>query len=131
MTRNSHISRILQVSAARHISLLRLKNNLVARQVNIVRPTGFNNFKVKMGNSSLSLLFVIQDYEDNTLHHLTEIIDSIKDIFRNRITIHFKRVWQTIEHCSSNNEELKTVFRTFIKEGFNSLSARRTHYRWM
>lgn len=56
------------------------KNNLVARQVNIVRPTGFNNFKVKMGNSSLSLLFVIQDYEDNTLHHLTEIIDSIKDI---------------------------------------------------
>lgn len=68
-----------------------------------------------MGNSSLSLLFVIQDYEDNTLHHLTEIIDSIKDIFRNRITIHFERVWQTIEHCSSNNEELKTVFRTFSK----------------
>lgn len=84
-----------------------------------------------MGNSSLSLLFVIQDYEDNTLHHLTEIIDSIKDIFRNRMTIHFERVWQTIEHCSSKNEELKTVFRTFIKEGFNSLSARRTYYRWM
>lgn len=59
------------------------------------------------------------NYDDNTLHHLTEIIDSIKNIPRNRITIHFERVWQTIERCSSNNEELKMVFRTFLKEGFN------------
>ena len=59
------------------------------------------------------------NYDDNTLHHLTEVLESIKGIPRERITVHFERVWQTIERCPSNNEELKTVFNTFIQSGFS------------
>lgn len=59
------------------------------------------------------------NYDNNTLHHLTEVLNSIKNIPRNKITIHFERVWQTADKRNSDNVELKSIFETFLRNGFS------------
>lgn len=59
------------------------------------------------------------NYDNNTLHHVVEIIEDIKNIPKNKVTIHFERVWQTTKQYNLNNEELKNVFETFLQNGFS------------
>lgn len=58
------------------------------------------------------------NYDNNTLNHITDVIDSIKDIPRNKISIHLERVWQTTDQCNTDNDRFKKVIETFIENGF-------------
>jgi uncharacterized protein len=58
------------------------------------------------------------NYDNQTIHHVCEIIPYIASIPRDRINIHFERVWQTIESHSEINNELIDVFERFIQDGF-------------
>lgn len=58
------------------------------------------------------------NYDDETLPHIPELIEDLKDIDRNKIGIHLERVWQT--GCVSNfeNEELKHLINLWMMNGF-------------
>lgn len=58
------------------------------------------------------------NYDDATLKHTIEVIDSIKDIPRNKISIHFERVWQTAKNEMASNQMFKETIEAFLSNGF-------------
>lgn len=58
------------------------------------------------------------NYDDATLKHTAEVIDSIKDIPRNKISIHFERVWQTTQKDMDSNQLFRETIEAFLSNGF-------------
>lgn len=85
---------------------------------------GISSYDLVMENISLlvanlnSHINLRINYDNNTLNHITDIIDSIKDIPRNKVSIHLERVWQTTDQCSTDNVRFKKAIETFIENGF-------------
>lgn len=59
------------------------------------------------------------NYDNESLRSVPEILDSIKDIDRKKIFIHFERVWQTENDSTECHRELlKEIMWKFLREGF-------------
>lgn len=59
------------------------------------------------------------NYDNQTLEHISGLLDDLKGIDKAKVRIHFERVWQT--RASVNEEQkdlLMKTFARFIKEGF-------------
>lgn len=58
------------------------------------------------------------NYDDETLNQMPELIEQLKDIDRNKISVHLERIWQT-DGKPFNNEELRDMISLWIANGFN------------
>ncbi len=58
------------------------------------------------------------NYDNNTLKHIGEVVDSIRDLPRNRIQIHLERVWQTQSDIPADNSRFKEAMELFHTQGF-------------
>lgn len=59
------------------------------------------------------------NYDDQTLKRITEVFSDVKDIDRNKISIHFERVWQTKRFDVKINQDLIDAWKLFAAHGFN------------
>lgn len=59
------------------------------------------------------------NYDNQTLKHIAEVLDDIKDINRKSVSVHFERVWQT-KHLVDNEQQelLRNTLKAFINNGF-------------
>ncbi|WP_321480164.1 radical SAM/SPASM domain-containing protein [uncultured Bacteroides sp.] len=79
------------------------------------------------------------NYDDNTLLHINEVLESLKNIPRNKLSIHLERVWQTkgkkIEPNSKLKENIKKIidhgfyvtYMNFFKKGFSCKTSKINH----
>lgn len=58
------------------------------------------------------------NYDDNTLVHLSELINDIKYVNRKKICIHLERVWQTKPSVIAFSESLKKSINDFLLNDF-------------
>ena len=58
------------------------------------------------------------NYDEQTLKHIDELLEDLKDIDRSKVGVHFERVWQTSAHTQESNEDLKRVVNRFMSQGF-------------
>lgn len=60
------------------------------------------------------------NYDNQTLKHITDVLDDINEIDRNSLTIHFERVWQTRHLVDDEQYDLfRNVFKQFYMHGFH------------
>jgi uncharacterized protein len=57
------------------------------------------------------------NYDAKTLENIEEILNDLSDLNRNKVGVHFERVWQT--ENVDNNIELKNIINLFLANGFN------------
>ena len=70
-------------------------------------------------NSDDPLITLRINYDNDTLRHIDTILNDLKDIDKNKVRIHFERVWQTRSLIDREQQQLLlTVLGKFVKEGF-------------
>lgn len=97
----------------KHDSVKKIKNNEKASSYDLVMRNICNLTNLLDTHVNLRI-----NYDNNTLSHVTELIDSIKNIPKRKLTVHFERVWQTIAKSTPDNLQFKYVIDKFIIEGF-------------
>ncbi len=59
------------------------------------------------------------NFDNSTLHNLDKLLDDLKDVDKNKVRIHFERVWQTRSLVDVDQRKLLLhVLEKFVREGF-------------
>ncbi len=98
----------------KHDSIKKIKSNEVKSSYDLV----MGNIRLLTSNLDTHINLRI-NYDNNTLKYASEIIESIKDVPRNKLSIHLERVWQTIDNNTKDNQELKRFIEAFLSNGFS------------
>lgn len=70
-------------------------------------------------NSDDPLVTLRINYDNITLSNIDSILTDLKDIDKNKVRIHFERVWQTRSMIDKDQQQLLTeVLAKFVKTGF-------------
>lgn len=72
--------------------------------------------KKELANFALTLRI---NYDNETLHNLSDLLEDLEGIDKTKLHIHFERVWQTVDDVNTEQRELllKTLV-AFTKKGF-------------
>lgn len=70
-------------------------------------------------NSDDPLITLRINYDNNTLKHIDSILNDLKGIDKNKLRVHFERIWQTRNLINKEQQQLLlNVLGKFVKEGF-------------
>lgn len=70
-------------------------------------------------NSDDPLITLRINYDNDTLRNIDSILNDLIDIDKNKVRLHFERVWQTRNQINKEQQQLLlTVLGKFVKEGF-------------
>ncbi len=97
----------------RHDKIKRVKGEKQSTYDKVMRNI---NLLANHYNSKITIRI---NYDNETLPSVTNIIEDIKDVDRNKVLIHLERVWQTIDKKDEeDNELLFSVIVEFLKNKF-------------
>lgn len=102
----------LDGNAARHDKIRFRKANGEGTYRDIIR--NIHQLTTRLPNTYVNVRI---NYDEQTLKHIDELLEDLKDVDRSKVGVHFERVWQTSGHAESN-EELKRVVNLFMAQGF-------------
>ena len=76
--------------------------------------------KVDMSSFTDDPLITLRiNYDNQTLSHLSGLLDDLREVNKEKVRIHFERVWQTRSSINEEQQELlMKTFAHFINEGF-------------
>lgn len=117
---NPYFQITLDGNKTRHDMIRIWKQNNKGTYDNIIKAIHLITQQIaKHKDSGDPVLTLRINYDNQTLKVLSGVLDDIKDIDRNKICIHFERVWQTRVAIDEEQKHLLLeTFANFIKEGF-------------